>query len=142
LGIMDDIKGLFSESTIMDFGYSIASGLTSGAVGALLQRHTNSKYAAWLGYILGGAGMAYVADRFLAHPELKNYAYFGALFPPLWEIVTDKISPDTIAGKLSAGLGMPWRSAVTTTYSAPVVVSAPVTPSTPTSTVVDEEYLY
>ncbi len=144
MGFVEEIKGLFQEKTLMGMGYAVVSGLASGTLGAILERYGKSKWAGWLGYILGGAGMAYVADRFLKKPELKGYAYFGSLFPPIWEIVTDKISPEEMANKVSASLGLPWYQAVSTTYAAP---AQPVTLTvTPTETApaqpVEEEILY
>ena len=139
MGFVEEVKGIFNEKLFTGFGYAVVSGLASGTVGAILQRYGKSKWAAWLGYIIGSAGMAYVAERFLKHPEWKEFAYFGGLFPPLWEAVTDRISPDQIANKVSASLGLPWYQAVTTTYTAPAKqVTLTVSPQ-PTQPVSAEE---
>ena len=129
MGMFDEIKSIFTEKTITGLGYATVSGLAAGTLGALFERWTNSKYAAYLGDIIGGGVMAYVADRYFGHPEWKGYAVFGALFPPVWEAVTDKISPDDLANKVGASLGLTWNQAAKATYAQPVQVT--VVPSQP-----------
>ncbi len=129
MGMFDEIKSIFTEKTITGLGYATVSGLAAGTLGALFERWTNSKYAAYLGDIIGGGVMAYVADRYFGHPEWKGYAVFGALFPPVWEAVTDKISPDDLANKVGASLGLTWNQAAKATYTQPVQVT--VVPSQP-----------
>jgi len=93
-GFVDEIKSIFTEQTFMGLGYATVSGLASATLGALLGKATNNKYAQYLGYIFGGAAMAYIADRFLGKPGWKGYAIFGALFPPVYNWVTEKINPE------------------------------------------------
>jgi len=146
MGFVEEIKSIFNEKMITGMGYAVASGLLSGALGAILERYSNgSKWAAWLGYIVGAGGMAYIADEFFKHPEWKIYAAFGGLFPPLWELVTDKISPEDIASKVSAGLGMTWQTAATQYYAPaqPVSLTVEAAPvETAPTAPVEEEFLY
>ena len=145
MGFVDEIKGIFQEKTVMGMGYAVASGLASGVLGALIGRYTKSKWGEYLGYIVGSAGMAYVADKWLKHPEWKGYAYFGGLFPPVWELVTDKISPDDLANKVGASLGLTWEQAAMSTYAPaqPVTLTVtPVAPAQPAPAPVEEEFLY
>lgn len=142
MGFVEEIKSIFSEKTVMGMGYAIASGIASGVLGALIGRYANSKWGEWLGYIIGAAGMAYAADKFLKHPEWKGYAVFGGLFPPLWEVITDKINPEELANKVGAGLGMTWQTAATQYYAPaqPVSLTVEAAPAQPQP--VEEEFLY
>jgi len=145
VGFVEEIKGVFTEKLISGMGYSIVSGLASGTLGALLGRYANNKWASWLGYIFGGAGMAYVAEKFLKHPEWKGYAVFGALFPPVWELVTDKINPEDLANKVAMGLGLSWQQAATQYYAPAQPVQLTVTPApapAPAPTPTAEEYMF
>jgi len=143
VGIVDEIKTIFKEDTIMGFGYAAVSGLASGTLGALLERYANSKWAGYFGNLVGAGIMAYVADKYLGKPQLKSYAIFGSLFPPIWEVVTDKISPEDLANKVGASLGLTWRQAATQVYTAP---AQPVTLAVETKPAevqpIEEEYLY
>ena len=144
MGFLDEIKSIFQEKTIMGLGYATVSGLAAGTLGALFERWTNNKYAAYIGDIIGGGIMAYVADKYFGHPEWKGYAVFGSLFPPIWEVVTDKISPDELANKVGESLGLTWEKAAKSAYSQPVTVTVePVTQTKTTSQQVEgEEFLY
>ena len=142
MGMLEEIKSIFTERTIAGLGYATVSGLAAGTLGALFERWTNSKYAAYLGDIIGGGIMAYVADRYFGHPEWKGYAVFGALFPPVWEAVTDKISPEDLANKVGASLGLTWNQAAKTTYAQPVAVTVtPVQPA-PQPVPAEQEVLF
>lgn len=127
MGFVEEIKSIFSEKTIVGLGYATVSGLLSGTLGAIFERYAKSKYASYLGDIIGGGIMAYVADRYLGHPEWKGYAVFGALFPPVWEAVTNKISPEQIAQKATMALGLTWQEGASEAYQPVVVEVSPTT---------------
>jgi len=141
MGFVDEIKGIFNEKTIMGFGYATVSGIASGVLGALAGKFFKSKWGEWLGYILGSAGMAYVADKFLKHPEWKGYAVFGGLFPPVWELVTDKINPEELANKVGTSLGLTWEKAATNYYAKPVQVEVVPVQTTPAQPAPAEEVI-
>lgn len=125
---VEEIKSIFSGRTIAGLAYATVSGLASGTLGAFFEKWFKSKWAGYVGDIFGAGVMAYVADRYFGHPEWKGYAVFGALFPPIWEAVTDKISPEQIAQKASMALGMTWQEGATQAYQ-PVVVEVSPAPA-------------
>jgi len=124
-GFVDEIKSIFTEKTFEGLGYATISGLASATLGALLGKATGNKYVQYAGYVLGGATMAYVADRFLGKPGLKGYAVFGALFPPIYNWVTEKINPEELATKAAMSLGLNWSQAAETVIVQPVEVPQP-----------------
>ncbi len=112
-GFVDEIKTIFNERTIEGLGYATISGLASATLGALLGKATKNQYAQYLGYIIGGAGMAYVADKLLNRPNLRGFAIFGAIFPPVYGWVTQKINPEELANKTAMALGLNWEKGAT-----------------------------
>jgi len=148
MGIFDEIKSIFQEKTIAGLGYATVSGLAAGTLDALLKMWAgNNKYAKYIGYIgdiLGAGVMAYVADKYLGHPEWKGYAIFGGLFPPVWEWVkTSVYNPEEAAKKVGASLGLTWHQAAASAYGQPVTVTvAPVKSVEPVPTPAQEEFLY
>ncbi|WP_297553012.1 hypothetical protein, partial [Thermococcus sp.] len=97
MGFVEDIKNIFTEKTVVGLGYATVSGLASAVIGGVLERAGNgNKWLGYFGNVLGAGLMSWVADK-MGHPEWRGYAVFGALFPPIWEWVNDKVSPDQLA---------------------------------------------
>lgn len=145
MGFMEEVKGIFTEKTVVGLTYAAGSGIVSGVLGALMQRAgSGNKYLGYVGNIFGAGLMAWFADK-LGHPEWKGYAVFGSLFPPVWEFVTDKISPDELANKVAMGLGMSWQQAATQYYAPAQPVQLTVTPApapAPAPAPTAEEYMF
>jgi len=146
MGIVDNIKAIFTEKTVVGLGYATVSGLASAVLGGVLERASNgNKWLGYFGNVLGAGLMSWVADK-MGHPEWRGYAVFGALFPPIWEWVSDKISPEQLADKVATNLGLTWsRAAMSAPVAAPVTVTvapAPAPVETAPAAPVEEEHLF
>jgi len=145
MGFVEDIKNIFTEKTVIGLGYATVSGLASAVIGGVLERAGNgNKWLGYFGNVLGAGLMSWVADK-MGHPEWRGYAVFGALFPPIWEWVNDKVSPDQLADKVASNLGLTWNKVA---MSAPVAqpITVAVTPAPvetqPAPVEEEEEYLF
>jgi len=133
MGIIEDIKGIFTEKTIVGLGYATVSGLASAVLGGVFEKASNeNKYMGYAGNIVGAGLMAWIAEK-MGHPEWKGYAVFGALFPPVWQAVTEKINPDEMANKVAGNLGLTWHKAAMSvpTPTTVVVEAAQPAPAQP-----------
>jgi len=135
LGFIDELKNMLQVKTFESAGYMILGGYVGGILGSVVGRYLKSDWGRWIGYLLGGAGSAYLVKKFLHNDSGAAHAMLGSIIFPLWEVVTDKIDPEELANKVSGALGMPWSQAITTTYAArPVrveVVPVRATPAQP-----------
>lgn len=132
-GIVDYIKEVFRSDFWKDILYASAGGLAGAFTGALVQKITNTddttttgKIVQLGGSLLGGAIAAVAIENFAKDRAGAYWAMFGSVFPPIYEIITDKINPAQYAEKVASSMGLTWAGGAKAAMTIPVTVTAPV----------------
>ena len=135
-GFMDYLRDLVKQETWKNLLYMAGGGVVGAITAGVLQRLGNvsdttasGKIVKLLGSAVGGALTGTIVSKYLHDETGARYAFFGSIFPPIYEFIKDKIQPDQIAEKVAMGIGGAWYKGAQAAMSAPVVIEVPAAPA-------------